>query len=141
MNIYMLQMAELGKGVCGGGGVSQSEHILLLLFSVYHPPSPFCLSQFPCFFIFLFFIVIIIFSFTFLSQFPCFFIFLFFYFLLLLLLLLLLFCFLAPHLQYMARLGVELDLQLPASQYHSHSNEGSELYLQPTPQLMAMLDP
>ena len=60
MNIYMLQMAELGKGVCGGGGVSQSEHILLLLFSVYHPPSPFCLSQFPCFFIFLFFIVIII---------------------------------------------------------------------------------
>ena len=28
-----------------------------------------------------------------------------------------------------------------ASVHHSHSNSGSELRLQPTPQLMAMLDP
>ena len=29
----------------------------------------------------------------------------------------------------------------PASLHHSHSNVGSEPHLQPTPQLMAMLDP
>ena len=52
------------------------------------------------------------------------------------------FCFLGPHLRHMEipRLGVELKLQLP-SLHHSHSNTGSKPYLQPTPQLMATLDP
>ena len=47
-----------------------------------------------------------------------------------------------PYLQHMEvpRPGVELELQLLAYN-HSHSNVGSELHLQPTPQLMTMLDP
>jgi len=38
------------------------------------------------------------------------------------------------------RVGVQSELHLPAYA-HSHSNTGSEPHLQPTPQLMAMLDP
>ena len=38
------------------------------------------------------------------------------------------------------RLGVKLELQLLAY-ITSHSNVGSESYLQPTPQFTAMLDP
>ena len=38
------------------------------------------------------------------------------------------------------RLGVKLQLQLPAL-HHSHSNVGSELRLQATPQLTATPDP
>ena len=40
------------------------------------------------------------------------------------------------------RLGVQLELQRPTySHSHSHNHAGSELHLQPTPQLTAMLDP
>ena len=40
------------------------------------------------------------------------------------------------------RLGVQSELYLPGLCHsHSHSNTGSEPRLQPTPQLMAMLDP
>ena len=51
------------------------------------------------------------------------------------------FCFLGPHLQHMEvlRLGVQLELQLPA--YTTDSNAGAEPHLQPRPQLTAMLDP
>ena len=50
------------------------------------------------------------------------------------------FCFLGRQLWHMKvpQLGVKLELQLPA---YATSNLGSELHLQPTPQLMAMLDP
>ena len=53
------------------------------------------------------------------------------------------FVFLGPYPRHMEvpRLGVQSDLQLLAvGLHHSHSNTGSELRLQPTSQLMAMLD-
>ena len=48
-----------------------------------------------------------------------------------------LFCFLGPHPQHMKdpRVGVQSEL------HHSHSNARSKPSLQPTPQLMATLDP
>ena len=45
----------------------------------------------------------------------------------------------APQHMEVPRLGVESELQLPA--YTSHSHAGSKPHLQPTPQLMATLDP
>ena len=39
------------------------------------------------------------------------------------------------------RLEVELEVQLPAYTTASHSSDGSEPHLQPTPQLTAMPDP
>ena len=53
------------------------------------------------------------------------------------------FCFLWPHLRHVEvpRLGVKLQIRATAAAlYHSHSNSGTELRLQPTPRLMAMLD-
>ena len=57
-----------------------------------------------------------------------------------------LFClvfFLGLHLRHVEvpQLGVELDSAAAAGLRHSHSNTGSELYLQTTPQLVAMQDP
>ena len=51
--------------------------------------------------------------------------------------------FLGPHPWHMEvpRLGVQSELLLPAYARTNHSNVGSELCLQPTPQLMAMPDP
>ena len=55
--------------------------------------------------------------------------------------LLIYFCFLGSYLQHreVPRLGVESATAVGL--YHSYSNAGSELCLQPTPQLTAMLDP
>ena len=52
------------------------------------------------------------------------------------------FLFLGPHLWHVEvpRLGVESEATA-ASLRHSHSNIESEPHLQPTPQLMATLDP
>ena len=57
--------------------------------------------------------------------------------------LVLIYLFLGPHLQCMEvpRLGIELELQLPAYTTATDSNTGSELRLRPAPQLMEMLDP
>ena len=50
------------------------------------------------------------------------------------------FWFLGPHLWHM-EVPRGLIRATAASLQHSHSNEGSELRLQPTPQIMAVLDP
>ena len=51
-------------------------------------------------------------------------------------------CFVGPHPRHMEvpRLGVKTGATA-AGLHHSHSNVGSKLRLQPTPQLMATLDP
>ena len=53
------------------------------------------------------------------------------------------FVFLGLHLRHMEvlRLGVKLELLLPACTHQSHSNVGFEPHLRPTPQLTATPDP
>ena len=53
------------------------------------------------------------------------------------------FVFLGPHLWHMEvpRPGVELELQLPAYTTATAMPDLTKLHLQPTPQLMVMLDP